>query len=595
MPSADDPNIKIEYSNDVFPPSNWVELQSYATEFRVRDAGILKSPSVNVFLHNYRGRFSNVNSDLYLKDYKIVRIRANIRNSTWDTIFYGRIYSKRDPITGAYYKGGFGAGFGSGFQHGDGGLRSTIEVMCRDIGAQKLLDLTKSQPKDQGYKSAGNLCNDAIIDFLVHPDDMLDSNIILETDTGIIETTVFPRDANKDTLLDLLQSAGEEIGYDGYSYINSSNQLKLHFYPIGTEETNPQIFLQEPFVSIEPNYDIDDVKNIIFVWGSTDAGFPPIDLWCEQGVNRFPNSWTGYDANTTVADDSTYYVGDDGFQYAYGAYSIKVKRINSGGTPWAIFNISASGYIRPQDRTKTTINLTDDRFSAFTCDVRPHEQAGDFIICLVNPDGKKAQRTHATHPAGQWSTITLSVLNADHDDWTVDSGFDWSNIEKIWIVSGVTYYADYYFNLDGMRFTANGWKIDPILHPSYNPCAFDELSITNYGRRIHHHENDKINCFEYAYGEGQKVLNMKKHILKKITVTKSAYTWAKPQQYLRLYLPEHNIGYTEKWRIVEIEHNWSTKTKVLRTTFSLVKRPDIYDSLAMQSYELSGLLKTIKK
>jgi hypothetical protein len=214
MPTSDEPDIKIEYGDTTFPPSTWTELQEYAASFKIKDAGVLAVPSTNVFLHNFQGRFTDNQNSLYLKNYGIIRIRADVGNGL-DTLFYGRVYGKRDPKSGAYFKGGFGAGFGTGFQVGTGGSRSTLELICRDIGTQKLLDQTKSYSEGEGYASQKIDCKTAIEHFLANPDSGIDTGITLETDDGLITTTDFPRDPNKDSLLDLLRLVADAINYDG--------------------------------------------------------------------------------------------------------------------------------------------------------------------------------------------------------------------------------------------------------------------------------------------------------------------------------------------------------------------------------------------
>jgi hypothetical protein len=593
MSTPDNPDIKIEYSSDSFPPSDWVELQDYANAFRIRDAGVLKVPTANIFLHNFRGRFSDKTSSLYLSDYKFMRVRVDVGNGL-DTIFYGRIYGKRDPISGAYFTGGFGSGFGSGFQVGSGGLRSTLEVICRDVGAQKLLDETKSYPDNLGYTSKGITCKVAVEDYLLNPDSGEDTGITLETDSGSILTTTFPKDPQKDTLLDLTRQVADALSYDGYCYVNGSNQLKLYFKHLANfPETDPAIDLRHPFVSIEPSYDIDEVKNIIFVWGGTDGGYPPLDLWCEQTVANFPSAWAGN--NATVSDSSWEPQGGT-------LWNIKVVR-DSIDVFSGELDISATDYKDPKNQLpyidcstttegKRFVQIT---FSIYVTDLEPLASTQDMRIYLYDNAGKKAYKSWTLTPLFTWGTVTYNVGSGG--DFTEDSGFDWSQIQKIRIEDRTTTEGYKEFFVDLLRFVAAGWKIDPILFPVHNPKAEDTTSKALYGNKTYHYTDEKINCFEQTKSIRDFILATRKQLLKKIVVTKNgAYTFAKPQQYLRLYLPEHNIAYTEKWRIVELEHNWDRRrSHVFRTSFTLVKRPDIYDSTAIQMNELSGLLKKVTK
>jgi hypothetical protein len=615
MPSADEPNIKIEYSNDAFPPSTWTELQDYAVSFQVRDAGVLKVPTANIFLHNFGGRFTDVTNDLYLKNYGIIRIRANIRDSICDTLFYGRIYSKRDPLSGSYFIGGFGSGFGAGFQVGTGGSRSTVEVFCKDIGAQKLLDQTKTYSEGQGYASQKIKCKDAIEHFLANPDSGIDTNITLETDNGLITTTDFPRDPNKDTLLDLLRQVADAIGYDGYCYVNGSNQLKLYFKEAGNEETNPVITLQRPFKTIEPNYDLDEIANIVFVWGNTDVGVPP-DVWTQNGIAKYPSAWTS-PSNATLSD-----VDPPDDQNWSTDNCVKMLRTTSIGELSATLDLNQAGYKNVLGNTYIDCTWFRaepqlKRFTNYKVKYRGRYTAGgttnNFLTpSLFDTEGNEIYYggaygaaaapssemwTHVDTPVGQDQTI-YPYADAANPAWHYQTGvssFNWKVAKLKWragyINSNVD--ADSYFYIDYTEFTGQ-YKIDPILYPELNPKIEDLTGGTIPEPKVYHHEDEKITNFEIAQTIGQYVLAIKKNLTRKVTVTKSAYTWMKPHQFLRLYHPEHNIAYNEKYRILEIQQDWTTEKKVLRTTFDLIKRSDVLDSTAIKMTDIAGLLAKVK-
>lgn len=564
MPTADDPDIKIEYGDTTFPPSSWTELQDYAASFKIRDAGVLAVPSINLFLHNFQGRFTDNQNSLYLKNYGIIRVRVDVGNGL-DTLFYGRIYGKRDPISGAYYKGGFGAGFGSGFQVGTGGLRSTVELFCKDIGAQKLLDQTKTFPEGMGYASWKNTCKEAIEDFLVNPDSEIDTGITLETDNGLITTTEFPRDPNQDSLLDLLRLVADAINYDGYVYVNTSNQLKLYFKQAGTEETNPVITLRDPFKEVEPNYDLDEIGNIIFVWGGTDQGYP-VDG--DSAFTENSGNWTPWKGTETITKNCTE-------TPQIGTYCTKITLPSGTADKGAFINFDSN----------FDCNL---RFNSLVFYGKHNFIDGQFYIRIYDTDGNALSRTSTQE---SWLYYSFP-LGQNASDWyqVIGSTFNWV-LTKILFWMPISLWS-FSIWIDGLQ-VHGGLKIDPIAYPTLNPKIQDLTGGTISEPRVYHHVDDKINSFEQAQTIGQYVLAVKKNLIRKVSATKSAYTWAKPHQYLRLYLPEHNIAYTEKYRILEQQQDWKTENKVLRTTFTLIKRSDIFDSKAIQMSELAGLLKKI--
>jgi len=102
--------------------------------------------------------------------------------------------------------------------------------------------------------------------------------------------------------LKAFQDACEEYGYVGY-FRDWIQTLYLRD-PSSLSGANPSIHynLSNGLTICRPKEDIEDVRNHILVWGGTDVGFPPTDLWTEDGVSRFPNAWVSGNAHTTISD-----------------------------------------------------------------------------------------------------------------------------------------------------------------------------------------------------------------------------------------------------------------------------------------------------
>lgn len=64
------------------------------------------------------------------------------------------------------------------------------------------------------------------------------------------------------------------------------------------------------------------------------------------------------------------------------------------------------------------------------------------------------------------------------------------------------------------------------------------------------------------------ILQSTKNPVVKLKLKYGAKTWIKPNQTLTVNLPVYGIS-NKTYRIVEFTHEWSTKTKLLRTTFGL--------------------------
>lgn len=196
---------------------------------------------------------------------------------------------------------------------------------------------------------------------------------------------------------------------------------------------------------------------------------------------------------------------------------------------------------------------------------------------------------------GKNVTVTFGNLNSaissapDGKHWSQvsGSGFDWSAITKLELDIDVD---EIYY--DALHWVG-GLPIDPVMYPTLNPMVATDAI---YGKTYHHIDETGITSFETAQATGKYLAQIMGKPIIKVFATNSAYTWVKPQQYLHLYQPDNNIGYTEKWRILEVSHNWDkSKGNKIRTSFSLIKRPDQYKASSIQMDTLAGILKAIGK
>lgn len=594
MPTADEPDIIIEYSNDAFPPVDWIDITQYASMFKTKNAGVLKVPSIELLLYNQYARFTDKSSDYYIGDNKLFRVRADI-GSGYSNLFYGRIFARDSEINEVISRAGFGSGFSSGFPKGVTGGHLTqfigrdfANILVREtISSWVDKDLHKSSP--EAYNTNGIDCATAVANMLADPDSHMDTGITLVTDTGLITKITAPSDPEKTYLLDYLRDVAELIGYDGYMYESGGN-LYLYFKPDGMEETSPAIYLQEPLRSLKVGNTIEEVKNVIFVWGGTDFGWPPLDLWCEKGVAKFPYAWSGN--NCLISD------------YAVpappvGDWNIQMFGTVSGAQFYGQFDISKSGYISPKtglpyiDASVTSEGqrLTSIFMYIYCEDFEPAATGDDMAVHLIDSAGLDAHDHFHITPLWTWNTYTAAL--GPSGPWTIAPGFDWSKIEKIQIWNEETTLGVRITYVDAILFGAAGWDINPIRYPLHAPPVIDYDSINQYGGTTYHYSDPKISHFEQVQNIGKAVLEVNKLPIRKVNLnTLSAYPWAKPHQYLRLYLPEHNIAYMSKWKILEIGHEWESGGP-LRTSFELLERPAAFDSIAIQLDDLSGIIKSL--
>lgn len=286
MPDENNSTIYIEYSTEVFPPTNWQSLKEYALDFKVTNSGIFRTPQLELNLKNRNGRFTG-NGDITIQTAKLLRIRANVRGIT-DTLFYGRVR----PFTST-----------------NKSKREVLNVSASGLVTQKLLwdKITHEYLTEQNESSTERTMKQVIEHMLTHPDSdpegtRGDLGVSLVTDSGNITTEPAGHNFDKQTLLDAIKQICEYIGYAGYEEISGS-ALNLHLYPYGWQPANPAITIPtSPQEIIEREYTVDDpIYNHIYVFASPQICFPDSDRYTERGMEK--GYWTANNATTTITDE----------------------------------------------------------------------------------------------------------------------------------------------------------------------------------------------------------------------------------------------------------------------------------------------------
>jgi len=524
--------------------NSWVDMINSLLSFNIKRAGFLFIPYGTILLNNEDGYFTSGTYEIATKRRRM-RIRAKLRN-TWYELLDGGVHRINET-----------------FELAADPSETVMEVLLRSYNGQVLLNDTITK----NYADEGFTCRQAIDHLLQNPDSGCDTGLRLITDEGPIHTIRAPENFDKTKLVNAIKATANHISYDGY-LMDQANYVVLKELP--TVAASPPISYFHPFIKLQPEFDIDEVYNHIHVWGQTDLGFPVDDLWCEYGVKRYePVAWSGMDANSEVTDDETYkHLGDN---------SIRVTRKNGVGVPGAILDITKTGYNRPQDQTKHTIDLNAstnpnyDRFSNTGFQLRLNDTTDIMWIKLFDSTGKGAEIKSAdiAHPTSEFIPISKPVDYGHHADWTIDVGFNWSDVAKIRIKSGGDYAVGWFFNIDELHFAGGNFAIDPLTHSYYNPAHIDATSISNYGRKLYNEIESQPACFEDAYIIGEIVLSIYKNPFKKLKITQGFKPWLMPHNIVKLTLPEWDI-YNDAWRVMGITHDWNSDRKICHTETEIV-------------------------
>jgi len=586
MPDEDNPVIYIEYTDDAFPPVSWNSIKNYALRFNVKNSGILKVPEAQLVLKNTDGRYTGGGA-ITLGLYQLLRIRADVRGVI-DTLFYGRIESLM-----SYNQK----------------KRELLTVTARGFTQRLLQDtITYKYLTEQNEGVADRSMKDVIDHFLANPDSGVATGINLITDTGAITTEKAKHDFDRESLLDAVKTICEYVGYAGYEEVSDGN-INLHLYPYGWEPTNPAITIPEDVINRRFEHSLEELYNHICVWSPPQVAYPDHDRFTENGVTK--GYWTADNLDTTVED------------------SVDYVEVNSKSIK--IYGYQGNYGFENEQSLSATLDLTSDfpngidfnEKEVLTIEfwIRGNIAMSIFDVggrlILTDTDGNKIAYKWASkwsiefYPVGvthteKWvKAIVGRVKNGKYylppiyDDLTFGEGFLWhDNPTKTfnWKVVKITFYI-----CQGGELALTEWWIDGLhmtiakpVNPIEDPdlAKKDTISIDSYGVRVLHYDEPSIRDYAVIPLLAEKILNTTKNPLKKLEVKYGAKTWVKPNQYVMVNMPLYGIS-NEEWRIVEVHFDWSTKTKLLRSTLYLTPRTQPVTSREWYGAQLEQIIKSL--
>jgi len=583
MTDENNPDIYIEYSNEAFPPATWWSLLDNAINFKVKNSGILKTPELTLTLKNKNGQYTDPTNypALFLALNKIFRVRADVRG-TIDTLFYGRMTeppSKQDQEK-----------------------REILTITARGMLQKSLNDtITKNYAKEQQENVADRSMKQVIEHFLATPDSGYATGISLVTDAGDITTVKAKHDFNRTSLLEAIQQICEYISYAGYEEVSGS-AINVNLYPYGWQATNPAITINENddgvYKVLEREFskgNLDDVYNHLFIWGMNCRGaYPQGDYCTEEGVAL--GYWTPLNAECTVADETT--------EKKVNNKSIKItKATGSLTTMGAICTFP------------TTISVTTNKLTFLSFLLKASKD--DLYLQIHLFDGvnwihwRQSLYIGNQKYTGGWIVlnIPLGTIYRDKgymtwherevapeviptDTWyaAVGANFNWENVQKVkFDIIYIDPALSCTWYIDGLHFEG-AIAANPILDTGLQ--VYDSTSITNYGRRVLHLEEESLDIYSLLQEYGQKILLHTKNPVPKLTVKVGAKTWVKPNQYVTVNMPRYGIS-NEQWRIVEVEYDWSTDTKMIHSKLSLTPRTQPVTGREWYRGQVEAILKEI--
>lgn len=573
MPDENNPTIYIEYG------AAWDSLKEYAIKFTTKNGGIFKSPSLELTLKNTNGRYTG-NGSITLTHYSNIRVRADVRG-TIDLLFQGKIKTlnsnnkdKREILT-ITAKG------------------TIIDQLLRDSITKKYLELQNTGVIDYTMKQV-------IENMLLNPDSGIAKTFALQTDTGDINTVKAKHNFDRTPLLDAIQNICEYVGYFGYEDIS---QNKLYLYPYGWQATNPAITIdQDDDALTDRGFETssEELYNLIMVWASPQVAYPDKDRFTEGGYAK--GYWSG-NTGTTVSDETTIKTINE--------KSIKGYR-STAGIVALLLDMTSLFPSGIDIQTKLLTNLIFHYYQDYTGTLD-----NSLFMCptvyLYDSALREIQWTRGSYaapqpkaswyawnfPLGAITTDTFEPYGIIWDDFLVENrwyastpeirdAFDWK-IKKIKIV-GDTLTSGSLFNcIDGLHFEG-AVPINPI--EDSDLAAKDQTSIDTYGLGLLHYDEPAVVDYAVIYPLAEKILANSKNPLIHLTAKYGAKTWVKPNQYVTANFPIYGIS-SQQYRIIEIEQEWESATKLLRSTFHLTPRTQPVTSREWYRGQIEGLLKNL--
>lgn len=536
---------------------SWTEITDDTKLIEVDCGNIAKLSYARIVLNNKNGQYTSGAGEIL--NGKYLKIDADVREpSDPDNIFWGKIYRKRGKQKGR--------------------KNPLLALHCFGLD-KKLMEDTITRDYREEYLDGDDLTMQTVIeDMFANPDSGENTNFVLETDGGLITSTPPLDNFRRTELLKAIQNIADNIGYDGYFYMNG-NVPTLYLKAIGTVNPSPAVTLADPFIEINPTFDIENVGNHIFAWGDIDIGFPSTkDEWTE---NDILTDWAAGSGDTRAVDTVNYF---------YGAKSVKLTDTDDN-------NMIEGTFTLPE-----TLDLTNGRFYYMSFMLR-YELTQTLRslfppqITLTDSSGNKIKHLGGTPTSkhGIWNNYRRPIYHVEIYDTTKDgewfydtgSSFNWNLVSINFVTIGTFDITPDVMNIDGLYFIG-GLRIDPFKYPVLNPPKYDQPSIDAFGRMVMHVDDPLIRSFNQAQDVATYVLAANKNEMKLVKCKKSAYTWLKANQNVTLTHSPWAISGT--WRTIHVHHDWSVKTQVLRTTTELVPYDQKVGSEAYIAESYEGLV-----
>jgi len=373
-----------------------------------------------------------------------------------------------------------------------------------------------------------------LLDYYVGLSHVRDSTELVE-DTDTTFTLLEYENTPVWDILRAIAAASDKAGVIGYDF-RVAPDAKFEFFPRNSKSS--PVSLSEKIEVSEYRKDIHRVRNKITVYGVADKSVPSDkDAWTESlmpadGVWSQVSGTISFDTGTKVKGAGSIKTYAESLDYAACIFSL-----NDGK--------EVNGNLYP------LLNFWIRREAAFN---------GNVNVILWDTANKLAQHMFNIG-AGEWFQRQFKVGAGNADLWSVQSGFDWTQIKRVrfdcWFTGGGTGS----FWVDGLFFGGR----------RFSSMQEDSNSQTNYGLR------ELVDVDEELYSDNECMLRAKailaqlkdpaEYLTVRSTIIDYGTTPLLPGDKIHVVLPNENVN--ADFRILSVEYYVNAKTQTLEITMEL--------------------------
>jgi hypothetical protein len=336
-------------------------------------------------------------------------------------------------------------------------------------------------------------------------------------------------------ILKFIAESADKSGVIGFDF-RVHPDGKFEFFPMNTKTAI--ISLNEKIEASEHRIDIHSIRNEITVYGVADKSVPSDkDAWTES-LTLADGSWSGVSGEISL----------DSEMKIKGAGSIKTYALN---LYYAACQLALNSGEEVNANLYPVLGFWLRRESSFD---------GNVEVRLYDTQDRSAIHLFTVGADG-WFQSQLKVGALNEDAWNVETGFDWTDINKLRFDCYFTGVGTGSFWIDGLFFGGR----------RYESTQQDSGSQSAYGLRELVEVDEELYSDNECMLRAKAVLNYLKAPAEYLTISSTVIDYGDtpilPGDKIHVTLPNENVD--SDFRILSVEYRVDARTQTLEMTLEL--------------------------